>query len=80
MSARPLARCVPAPSLLPLTLTRLLPSVCLQFENVNDSNKLEDVVEFAKFTGITWDKDDKGFFYRVSPLLLFLDRLFRYAD
>lgn len=32
----------------------------------NKGNKLEDVVEWAKFTNISFTHDDKGFYYGVS--------------
>jgi len=32
----------------------------------NQGNKLEDVIEWAKFTNVAFTSDDKGFFYGVS--------------
>lgn len=37
------------------------------FEGVDDALKLEDSVEFVKFSSLSWAHDDSGFFYQRFP-------------
>jgi prolyl oligopeptidase len=37
------------------------------FKGVEDASKLDDVVQFVKFSSVTWTHDEKGFFYQRFP-------------
>ena len=36
-------------------------------DTTSDSGRLDDVVRFVKYSGITWSHDDKGFWYQSLP-------------
>jgi prolyl oligopeptidase len=41
--------------------------VTIHVKRVSDGKDLDDKIEFAKFTGISWTKDNQGFFYTRYP-------------